>query len=185
MTIGARAEPDEEIRGFARLLVRSSIRADDEQLAELVAACRDELPHLPAEPIARAFWLAARKDWLGEAAGWPEETNYDRLVGAFAECRGNGVLVRGVAGESLDPAAALLAEHQPERGLLWFTERDIAAALDRPVLSMTLIHTDGRPVDAASGLTRAVTGCIERRGVPARFHEGRIQAAALWQRRPK
>ena len=69
MTIGARAEPDEEIRGFARLLVRSSIRADGGALSIADVAIGVQLAQL--EMVAG----------LPDVRRWPRAVTYaERLI---------------------------------------------------------------------------------------------------------
>ncbi|MDO7866942.1 DUF6891 domain-containing protein [Nocardioides jiangxiensis] len=174
---------ERELRAFARLQVRAGLLNEAEQLDEVREAVAAELPHTDPGILARAWLAAARKELLEEQAGWPATTDVDRLRAAFVECQQHGVKVlAGVedhwaARRALEEAAGQL------RGVIWFVVMDVWHAVDTPMLEVNLWHADGANAAEGDALTTSVLACLERHGLRARFDEGRIEVAALWQRR--
>lgn len=174
-----------ELRDFARLQVRAGLGDHAEWRAQVVEAIRAELPQQAtnADVLARAWLAKADADLALAARSWPNRTDADRLEAALVECEANEVAVfRGIA----DHRAARdeLASRPGLRGAAWFTPADLWHAVDHRVLELTLWHGDGKVVATEDSLFGAVTSCIERHGLRSRPHDGRVQVACHWQRRP-
>jgi hypothetical protein len=174
---------ERELRAFARLQVRAGLLDEATQLAEVRDAVAAELPRTDPEILARAWLAAARKELTAEQATWPATTDVDRLRAAFVECQQHGVKVlAGVedhwaARRTLDEQAGSL------RGVIWFVPMDVWHAVDTPMLEINLWHPTGANAVEGDPLTESVLGCLRRHGLTARFDEGRIEVAALWQKR--
>jgi hypothetical protein len=187
VAIGGTRAPEEELQDYARLQVRAGFLDDATMRVEVVSAIEAEMPGIEADILARAWLGGARAQLRKDAATWPEETDYDRLQAAFAECAEHQVpVLQGVedhwsAQAELDRLAA--AGHSP-RGIAWFTAADVWHAVDEGMLEVNLWH--GNSANAAPGdaLLDAVVTCLDRHGLPAHFDEGRIEVSAHWQRRP-
>lgn len=173
---------EQELREHAALLVRAGLGTPDLQVAELAAAVREQMPHTDAEVLSRAWLLAAQRDHRRTSAGWPAPTDHDRLLSAWEECRANGVLVN--VGVDEDTArTALGAASFPLRGALWCTAQQVHTAVAAGILDLQLWDATGTPVRSGDGLVAAVVSCVERHGLPARWHESRVQVATWWRRR--
>ncbi|MEP6814918.1 MAG: hypothetical protein ABI873_05160 [Marmoricola sp.] len=187
MVIGERRAPEDELQDYARLLVRAGFLDDQPMLTEVVSAITAEMPGIDADVLARAWLGGARAELRKDAAGWPEQTDYDRLQDVFTECEEHQVrVIQGVedhwaAKAELDLLAA--GETLP-RGIAWFTAADVWHAVDEGMLEVNLWH--GSTANAAPGdrLLVAVVSAFGRHGLSAHFDEGRIEVSAHWQRRP-
>ncbi len=174
---------ERELRAFARLQVRAGLLPEAEQLAEVTEAVTAELGTPDAAILARAWLAAARKDAAAEQEAWPATTDLDRLRAAFVECQQHGVKV--LAGVEDHWAARRLLDEQGAhlRGVIWFVPMDVWHAIDTPMLEVNLWHPSGVNASDGDALTVSVLDCLRRHGLRARFDEGRIEVAALWQKR--
>ncbi|MDQ6641036.1 MAG: hypothetical protein M3Y66_00880 [Actinomycetota bacterium] len=187
MAIGERRSPEDELQDYARLQVRAGFLDAEQTKAEVVAAIQAELPGIDADVLARAWLARATAQLRTEAAGWPPQTDYDRLQAVFAECEDHQVgVLQGIedhwaAKAELDRLAGV---DQTPRGVAWFTSSDVWHAVDEGMLEVNLWH--GSTANAAPGdlLLDAVLACFARNGLPAHFDDGRIEVSAHWQRRP-
>jgi hypothetical protein len=181
---GSRRERAEsELRDFARLQVRAGLLTPQEQHAEVVDAVRTEMPDTDADILTRAWLAAARLELQREQAGWPDETDHDRLAAAFAECEGHDVpVLEGVTDHWVAQRHLEASDPRP-RGIAWFTPSDVWHAIDEGMLEVNLWHGTSANVAPGDGLLDAVLSCLARHGLEAHFDEGRIEVAASWQRR--
>jgi hypothetical protein len=174
---------ERERRAFARLQVRAGLLSEAEQLAEVRQAVAAEMPHSEPELLARAWLAAARQELLAEQTTWPPTTDVDRLRAAFVECQQHGVKVLAGVEDHWVARRAIEEDAGQLRGVIWFVPMDVWHAVDTPMLEINLWHPTGANAADGEPLTASVLGCLERHGLKARFDEGRIEIAALWQRR--
>jgi hypothetical protein len=171
-------------RGWVADLVRSGLGSDDDVRAQAVAAIRTDHPDLPAEETADAWISDAHEAWRDDAATWPEVTDHDRLLRAFALLEQAGILVLEGVADHWVARDELRARTPAPDGVAWFTPTDVWHAVDAGMLEVNLWHGD--TANAAPGdplLERALAAFTEA-GLDAHFDEGRIEVAARWQRRP-
>ncbi len=179
---------EQHVREFVRSGVRAGLLPDHELHAEVLLAVTTELPERrhEAETLARAWVAEFREELLAEQAGWPEETDYDRLQRAFDELKAVRVeVLQGVddhwaAKELLDARAAA---GSPPRGVAWFTPPDVWHAVDEGMLEVNLWHGDTANAAPGDPLLDEVLAVLARHGLPAHFDEGRIEVTASWHRR--
>jgi len=174
----------EATRAWVADVVRSALWSEEEVRAQVVAAIRADHPALPADATADAWIAESRAAWRAEAADWPEVTDHDRLVDAFASLeRADIVVLQGVADHWV--ARDELERRTPKpAGVAWFTPTDVWHAIDDGMLEVNLWH--GTTANAAPGdelLGRALDA-FTTAGLRARFDEGRIEVSARWQCRP-
>ncbi len=179
---------EQHVREFVRSGVRAGLLGERQLHDEVVLAITTELPGRAAEADAlAASWIAEfRAEQLAEQAGWPGETDHDRLQAAFAELEAAGVVVlqgcedHWVAKTLLDQRAAA---GDPPRGVAWFTPPDVWHAIDEGMLEVNLWHGDTANAAPGDALLADVLAVLVRHGLEAHFDEGRIEVAAHWQRR--
>jgi len=176
------------VREFVRSCVRAGLLSDRELYDEVVLAVTTELPARAgdADALARAWVEEFRAELAADQAGWPAETDYDRLQAAFAEIAAAGVVVLQGCEDHWAAKAVLdrrAAAGDPPRGVAWFTAPDVWHAVDEGMLEVNLWH--GSTANAAPGdpLLGDVLAILEQHGLPAHFDEGRIEVGAHWQRR--
>ncbi len=187
MAIGETRAPEDELQDWSRLQVRAGFLDDVEMRTEVVSAINAEMPGVDADVLARAWLGGASGQLRRDAATWAEETDYDRLQAAFAECEEHQVRVlQGIedhwsAKAEFDRQAG--SDPAP-RGIVWFTAADVWHAVDQGMLEVNLWQ--GSTANAAPGdpLLDSVMSCFSRHGLSAHFTEGRIEVSAYWQRRP-
>ena len=175
---------EDDLRTFARVLVQAGLGTSEERQVELVEAVRAEMPHTDAEILARAWLAAAEREWRAEAGRWAPGTDHDRTQAAFAECEQHDLPVLAGVDDLSAVRARTEQASRPLRGVAWFTRRSVWDAVTEGVLEVEVRHADGRPTLEADHVVVALVGCLERHGVRARFHEGRVQVATRWCRRP-
>jgi hypothetical protein len=178
-----RRTPEEELRDYARLQVRSGLLAEAEQLTEVTEAVAAEMPGIDAAILARAWIAAARQELLAEQATWPATTDVDRLRAAFVECQQHGVKVLAGAEDHWAARKLLDDEGNSLQGVIWFLPTDVWHAIDNPMLELNLWHASGANAAPGDALLDGVLGCLTRHGLSAHFDEGRIEVVARWQRR--
>ena len=171
-------------RAWVADLVRSALWSDDQVRDQAVAAIENDHPDLPAGETADAWIADAHQSWRADAAGWPEVTDHDRLVRAFAQLARDGVVVLEGVPDHWSARDELLRRTPTPTGVAWFTPTDVWHAIDDGMLEVNLWH--GTTANAAPGdrlLDRALAAFADA-GLEARFDEGRIEVAARWQCRP-
>ena len=181
----ASAAPD-ELRDYARLLVRAGYGDAAELQAEVAAAVRSD--HVTADPetVAGDLLAGALDQLRTEQDGWPAITDYDRFAAALEELATRGVAVLSYVDDHWAAAAEL--ERRDDRGervtgIAWFTPPDVWHAVDHGMLELNLWHGDSANVAPGDDLLDAVLAVLARHGLPAHFDEGRIEVAMHWQRR--
>lgn len=176
----------EELRGFARVVVRAGTYDDERTYAEIVEAVRASGS---AEPEIRATALLeeATSALSRDQASWPDVTDFDRLQTMFADldCRGLPVLQaiedHWVAQAELERRART---GQACRGVVWFTAPDVWHAVDHGMLELNVWHADSANVADGDPLLAEVLEALATAGFDAQFDEGRIEVSAYWHRRP-
>ena len=175
----------EATRSWVGDLVRSALWTDAEVRSQALAAVGSDHPDLPTAETVDAWIAEERAAWRAEAATWPEVTDHDRLLHAFARLEEQGIVVlQGVADHWV--ARDELERRTPTpAGVAWFTPTDVWHAIDAGMLEVNLWH--GTTANAAPGdqlLDRALAA-FAAAGLEAHFDEGRIEVAAHWQHRPR
>ena len=176
----------EELRDYARVLVRAGYASRDEVLADVSESARHDHRSPDPDQIARELVDGALAELRAEQAGWPQVTDYDRLVAAFAELRARGVVVLPHVDDHWAAAAELrrAREHGAAvAGVLWFTPPDVWHAVRHGMLELNLWHADSANVAPGDDLLATASEALTRQGLSAHFDEGRIEVAARWQRR--
>lgn len=184
MTVGVDRD-EAELRELARLHVRAGLRSSDEVAAAMVRAIEVQMPGTDPRIMARAWVVAAERELVAEATGWTAPTDHDRFTAALAECREHDVAVLEGVDDLQRVRAAVEESPTPLRGVLWFGEQAVWHAVVHGSLELELRHGNGIPATCEDPLTVAVLKCLDRHGVDARWHEGRVEARLRWQRRPR
>ena len=179
------AAPD-QLRAYARVLVRAGYADPATIQAEVAAAARQD--HAAAEPqaVARDLVAGAVAQLRVEQQTWPPVTDYDRFAAAMDELAAHGVVVLAYVDDHWAAAAEL--ERRDERGervagIAWFTPPDVWHAVEHGMLEVNLWHGDSANVAAGDDLLDDVLGVLARYDLPARFDEGRIEVTLHWRRR--
>jgi hypothetical protein len=189
MAIGSldKAGRIDQLRTFARCLVWSGYRSDDEVRAELYdAALGEERTTEAAAALAEELFAEANRALDDAAAGWPAATSFDRLQRAADELRSEGVVVlesvddHWAAAEALD---RLAAEGRRPVGIAYFSAADVWHAVEHGMLEINVWHGDSANVAPGDRLLDLVIDTLARAQIPAAFDEGRIEARLDWQRR--
>lgn len=178
---------EHELREHVRLQVRSGLLSPEELLADVIAVVDAALPHLEASVLARAWIAAERRALAADAAGWPAQTDHDRLTAALAECEQHRVrvLVGASVAEARAEVERIVATGATLRGLLRFGVLDVWRAVDEPVLLGELRHATGHLGVEGDALVGPVTGCLRNHGLASRLVEGSLEIAVRWQPRPE
>lgn len=174
----------EATRAWVADVVRSGLGSAEEVRVEVAAAIAADHPDLPAESTAEAWIDEARAAWRAEAAGWPDVTDHDRLVRAFALLEERGIVVlQGIADHWV--ARDELRRRTPRpAGVAWFTPTDVWHAIDAGMLEVNLWHGTTANAAPGDGLLEDALAAFAEAGLEAHWDEGRIEVAARWQRRP-
>jgi hypothetical protein len=178
--IGERAA--RELRGLARVLVRSGYADRTAVTAALTEAVQEDAPS--ADPVVLVPQLV--DEALGsvreEAAGWADVTDVDRLDAVLGELESLGVVVVRYCTDHHEARKALEAAANP-KGLVFFTDTDVWHAVDFGMLELKVWHADTANVAPGEGLLDDVLALLRERDLPATFDEGRIETTLTWQRR--
>jgi hypothetical protein len=178
--LGERVE--RELRGLARVLVRSGYADRAAVTAALTEAVAEDAP--TADPAALVPELIddAVAALATDAASWPEETEPDRLDAVLAELESLGVVVVRYTSDHHAAREALEAAEDP-KGLVFFTDTDVWHAVDFGMLELKVWHPDTANVAPGEPLLDDVLALLHERDLPATFDEGRIEVTINWQRR--
>jgi Domain of unknown function (DUF6891) len=172
-----------ELRGLARVLVRSGY-ADGAQVRTAVAeAVREDAPN--ADPVTLTEELVAQAiaELRLDAAGWPERTDTDRLDDVLAELERRGLLVLRYCSDHHDARRTLEDASGNDRGIAFFTDTDVWHAVDFGMLELKLWHADTANVAPGDALLDDVLGLLAEHDLPATFDEGRVEITLDWRRR--
>jgi hypothetical protein len=171
-----------ELRGLARVLVRSGYADHAAITAALTEAVREDAPSMDPADLVPLLIGEAVMDLDADAATWPESTDTDRLDGVLAELEALGVVVVRDTSDHHEARAVLEAAEGPQ-GLVFFTDTDVWHAVDFGMLELKLWHPDTANVAPGEPLLDDVLELLHRNDLPAVFDEGRIEVTLNWQRR--
>ncbi|WUJ70823.1 hypothetical protein OG809_37710 [Kribbella soli] len=171
-----------ELRGLARVLVRSGYADHAAITAALTEAVREDAPSMDPAALVPLLIGEAVMDLDADAATWPESTDTDRLDGVLAELEALGVVVVRYTSDHHEARAVLEAAEGPQ-GLVFFTDTDVWHAVDFGMLELKLWHPDTANVAPGEPLLEDVLELLHRNDLPAVFDEGRIEVTLNWQRR--
>lgn len=173
---------DRELRGLARVLVRSGY-ADRQQITRsLTEAIRQDAPEAEPEQLAGRLVDTAVEDLREDAATWPTETDTDRLEAVLGELQERQFVVHRYCADHHDARRALAAAQSP-RGLVFFTDTDVWHAVDFGMLELKVWHPDTANVAPGDELLDEVLTLLADNELEAVFDEGRIEVSVKWQRR--
>lgn len=177
----SRGPKPEHTREWVRDVVRSGRLGEAELHRTVEDVVRADHPDLPGQTAGD--WIAqATRDWIADAAGWPDVTDHDRLQAAFGSVREAGIEVLQGCRDHWD--AKRLLQAGDRRGVVWFTESDIWHAIDEPMLELNLWHGDSANAAPGDELLDEVLALLGSHGLSAHFDEGRIEVPVRWQARP-
>ncbi|GAB3831557.1 hypothetical protein GCM10028799_60710 [Kribbella italica] len=171
-----------ELRGLARVLVRSGYADRAAVTATLTEAVQEDAPAADAAVVVPELIAEAAADLRGDAEGWPAETAPDRLDAVLAELESLGIVVVRYCADHHDARRALEAATDP-KGLVFFTDTDVWHAVDFGMLELKVWHPDTANVAPGEPLLDDVLALLTERDLPATFDEGRIEVTVDWQRR--
>ncbi|QNE22701.1 hypothetical protein F1D05_00350 [Kribbella qitaiheensis] len=178
--IGERAA--RELRGLARVLVRSGYADRAAVTAALTEAVREDAPSADPATLVPELIDEAVAALAADSADWPDETDPDRLDVVLAELESLGVVVVRYCTDHHDARQALEAAAEP-KGLVFFTDTDVWHAVDFGMLELKVWHPDTANVAPGEPLLDDVLALLHERDLPAVFDEGRIETTLTWQRR--
>lgn len=171
-----------ELRGLARVLVRSGYADHAAITAALTEAVDEDAPSMDAASLVPLLIGEAVMDLTEEAKGWPETTEPDRLDAVLAELERLGLVVVRYTSDHHAARQALEAADSPQ-GLVFFTDTDVWHAVDFSMLELKLWHPDTANVAPGEPLLEDVLALLREHDLPAVFDEGRIEVTLDWQRR--
>jgi hypothetical protein len=174
----------QHVREFVRSAVRSGLMTVEQLYDEVLLAVTTELTDV-SDPGGLAHrWIEEfREELRGDAATWPERTDYHRLQDAFASLEATGVVVLQGC-EDHWAAKAVLDERRadPPRGVAWFTPPDVWHAIDEGMLEVNVWQPSTANVAPGDALLDEVVAALDMQGLAAHFDEGRVEVSARWQR---
>ncbi|WP_238161110.1 DUF6891 domain-containing protein [Kribbella antibiotica] len=171
-----------ELRGLARVLVRSGYADHAAITAALTEAVAEDAPDMDAAALVPLLIGEAVMDVAEDANGWPEVTDPERLEAVLAELEALGVVVVRYTADHHDARQVLEAATEPQ-GLVFFTDTDVWHAVDFGMLELKVWHPDTANVAPGEPLLEDVLALLNERNLPATFDEGRIEVTLDWQRR--
>lgn len=187
--LGFRAVPkltkNDELRSFARVLVRGATYSPERTYDEVVDAVRDAGEPDAAER-ARGLVDEASAELREDQESWPATTDFDRLQAAFRVLEGSGLPVLQAIDDHWTAKGELdRRSHDGEsvRGVVWFTAPDVWHAVDHGMLEVNVWHADSANVAEGDALLDEVIAALAAEGLDAHFDEGRIEVMAHWHRR--
>jgi hypothetical protein len=179
-TIGERTA--RELRGLARVLVRSGYAGHAAVTAAVTEAVREDAPAADPATLVPALVDEAVADLERDAADWPATTDPDRLDAVLAELEAQGFVVVRYTSDHHAARKALEAAESP-KGLVFFTDTDVWHAVDFGMLELKLWHPDTGNVAPGEAILDDVLALLHEHDLPAVFDEGRIEVTLSWQRR--
>ncbi|GAA3101198.1 hypothetical protein JOF29_003253 [Kribbella aluminosa] len=171
-----------ELRGLARVLVRSGYADHAGITAALTEAVQEDAPSMDATALVPLLLGEAVMDLNQEAVGWPAITDPDRLDDVLGELAALGLVVVRYTTDHHIARKALESADDP-RGLVFFTDTDVWHAVDFGMLELKLWHPDTANVAPGEPLLEDVLALLHQHDLPAVFDEGRIEVTLNWQRR--
>lgn len=171
-----------ELRGLARVLVRSGYADHAAITAALTEAVLEDAPSMEPAALVPLLIGEAVMDLDAEAATWPATTDPDRLDAVLDELAELGLVVVRYTSDHHAARQALEAATDP-RGLVFFTDTDVWHAVDFGMLELKLWHPDTANVAPGEPLLEDVLALLNESHLPAVFDEGRIEVTIDWQRR--
>jgi hypothetical protein len=173
-----------ELRGLARVLVRSGYADHAAISAVLTEAVQEDAPSIDATALVPLLIGEAVIDLDADAKDWPATTDPDRLDAVLRELETRGVVVVRYTSDHHAAKQALEAVAAPT-GLVFFTDTDVWHAVDFGMLELKLWHPDTANVAPGEPLLDDVLALLNTNELPAVFDEGRIEVTLDWQRRVK
>ena len=171
-----------ELRGLARVLVRSGYADRAAVSAALNEAVQEDAPAADAATLVPALIDEAVTELTEDAAGWPSETAPDRLDAVLRELESLGLVVVRYCADHHEARKVLESAVEP-KGLVFFTDTDVWHAVDFNMLELKVWHPDTANVAPGEPLLDDVLALLRERNLPAVFDEGRIEVSLAWQRR--
>ncbi|TCC49133.1 hypothetical protein E0H75_18425 [Kribbella capetownensis] len=171
-----------ELRGLARVLVRSGYADHATITAALTEAVQEDAPSMDAAALVPLLIGEAVMDLSAESAEWPAETDPDRLDAVLSELEKRGLVVVRYTSDHHAARQALEAASDP-KGLVFFTDTDVWHAVDFSMLELKLWHPDTANVAPGEPLLEDVLALLDEHDLPATFDEGRIEVTLDWKRR--
>ena len=185
---GAHRVGAEELRDYARVLVRAGYLDRGTAEAEVAAAAGQDHGVENPEAEARTLVAWAVGELRADQVEWPATTDHDRLARAFEILRSRGVLVLEHVEDHWAATKELESrDDQGERvpGVVWFTPPDVWHAVQHRMLELNLWHGDTANAAPGDALLDEVLDVLHRQGLAAHFDEGRIEVTCSWQRRSR
>jgi hypothetical protein len=171
-----------ELRGLARVLVRSGYADHAAITAALTEAVREDAPSVDPAALVPLLIGEAVMDLNEEARDWPATTDPDLLDVVLAELGRLGLVVVRYTTDHHAARQALEAADDPQ-GLVFFTDTDVWHAVDFGMLELKLWHPDTANVAPGEPLLEDVLALLNEHGLAAVYDEGRIEVTLDWQRR--
>lgn len=171
-----------ELRGLARVLVRSGYADHAAITAALTEAVQEDAPSMDAAALVPLLIGEAVMDLNAESAEWPSATDPDRLDAVLSELEKLGLVVVRYTSDHHAARQALEAAADPN-GLVFFTDTDVWHAVDFGMLELKLWHPDTANVAPGEPLLEDVLALLHEYDFPATFDEGRIEVTLDWKRR--
>ncbi|TDO48510.1 hypothetical protein EV643_107139 [Kribbella sp. VKM Ac-2527] len=171
-----------ELRGLARVLVRSGYADRAAVTAALTEAVQEDAPSADAGTLVPELIGEAQSDLAEDASTWPTETGPDRLDAVLAELESRGLVVVRYTSDHHAARQALEAAADA-KGLVFFTDTDVWHAVDFGMLELKIWHPDSANVAPGEPLLEDVLALLNDHDLPAVFDEGRIEVTITWQRR--
>lgn len=183
----------DDLRDFIGREVAGGYYDDDAVLRNAADIYADELEPDTLRTMAQAYLREALVAHRAEQAGWPEETDCDRLDAAFDALEAQGVVCRQNftccgncgAAEIGDEMAAMEAEGFVVRGYAFFHAQDTEAAVDGGGLYLSY-GAAGRDDDASVAIGRLVVVELTAQGLDVDWSGDlgqRIGVTIDWNRR--
>ena len=171
-----------ELRGLARVLVRSGYADRAAVTAALTEAVQEDAPSADSASLVPELIDEALHAVQEDAKVWPDETDPERLDVVLAELESRGVVVVRYCTDHHEARKILEAAADPT-GLVFFTDTDVWHAVDFGMLELKVWHPDTANVAPGEPLLEDVLALLRARDLPAVFDEGRIETTLTWQRR--
>jgi len=165
-----------------------------ERITQMIDEQVDEDGTMDADTL-HAFAAAVLAKKRAAEASWPETTDNDRLVDAFADLLEDGIFALQWAGDSLDEGFDVVNEHLEAKdpsgerfaGACFFHAQDIDSALNEDGLLIAFGHLHSDDAEDYEAIGRRVVEALRHHGLAPRWNGTARQRIALpdfrWQRR--